>query len=252
MSIAWTAYLIVCPLIFLSGVVDAIGGGGGIISLPAYLIAGLPPQLAIGSNKLSSSVGTLVSTTMFVRRGFVEWKPALIFVAAALSGSAIGSSLVLNVPDAILQYGLLVILPVVAFVVLRRPQTFKSERDGDANLYLATVFAFFIGMYDGFYGPGTGTFLILALGGVVHFALNEAVGYTKVINLSSNIASLVVFLLHGKVHVPLAGAAILFSVAGQFIGARLVLRDGQKVVRPVIILVLVLLFIKVIADAFGA
>ena len=119
MSLGLAAYFIVCPLIFLSGVVDAIGGGGGIISLPAYLLAGLPPQLAIGSNKLSSSVGTAVSTAMFVRRGFVEWKTALSFVVSALIGAAIGARITLLVPDRILEYGLLVVLPVVALAIFQ-------------------------------------------------------------------------------------------------------------------------------------
>ena len=121
MSLGLAAYFIVCPLIFLSGVVDAIGGGGGIISLPAYtLLAGLPPQLANGSNKLSSSVGTAVSTAMFVRRGFVEWKTALSFVVSALIGAAIGARITLLVPDRILEYGLLVVLPVVALGSFRK------------------------------------------------------------------------------------------------------------------------------------
>lgn len=246
------AYLIVCPLVFLSGVVDAIGGGGGIISLPAYLLAGLPPQMAIGSNKLSSSIGTAVSTSMFVRRGFVEWKPAVAFVAAALAGAAIGARFTLLVPDDILRYGLLVVLPVVAVVIFRRKEkALTVEENVPPRFVLAIVLAFFIGMYDGFYGPGTGTFLLLSLSGAAGYALNRAVGYTKIINLSSNVSSLIVFLINGRVVIPLAGTAALFSIAGQYIGARLVLRDGQKIVRPVIIVVLALLFVKVLYDTLA-
>ena len=244
-----TAYLIVCPLVFLSGVVDAIGGGGGIISLPAYLLAGLPPQLAIGSNKLSSAVGTTVSTAIFVRRGFVDMKPALFFIASALAGAALGARLALMVPDDILRYGLLVVLPIVALVVFKRKDFALTKKEAEHPRFaLALFFAFIIGMYDGFYGPGTGTFLILSLTGVAGYAIHHAVGYTKVINLSSNVSSLIVFLANGRVVIPLAGAAIIFSVAGQYIGAKLVLRDGQKIVRPVIVIVLLLLFIKVFYD----
>lgn len=253
MSLGLTAYFIVCPLIFLSGVVDAIGGGGGIISLPAYLLAGLPPQLAIGSNKLSSSVGTAVSTAMFVRRGFVEWKTALSFVVSALIGAAIGARITLLVPDRILEYGLLVVLPVVALAIFKKKDAALTEVETTPPRFLlATFFAFAIGLYDGFYGPGTGTFLILALSGAAGYALNHAVGYTKVINLSSNVSSLVVFLFNGKVYIPLAGAAVIFSIAGQYVGARLVLKDGQKIVRPVIVAVLALLFFKVMYDTFLA
>ena len=148
-------------------------------------------------------------------------KPALFFIASALAGAALGARLTLMVPDDILRYGLLVVLPIVALVVLKRKDFALTKKEAEHPRFaLALFFAFIIGMYDGFYGPGTGTFLILSLTGVAGYAIHHAVGYTKVINLSSNVSSLIVFLANGRVVIPLAGAAIIFSVAGQYIGAK--------------------------------
>src|SRR5512133_1877040 len=112
-------YLIVCPLVFLAGFVDSIGGGGGLISLPAYLLAGIPPHLAIGCNKFSSCIGTSVSTARFFRNGYVQLRLALTAAGFALGGAAIGARISLLIPENVLRIVLLVILPVVAFFVLK-------------------------------------------------------------------------------------------------------------------------------------
>lgn len=253
MNISLLSCLIVCPLVFLAGVIDAIGGGGGLISLPAYLLAGLPPQFAIATNKFSSSIGTAISTAVFIRRGFVALRLSLLLIASSLAGASIGARLTLHLSDEILKYGMVALLPVVAVVVLVNKNFTRKETDVRQNLSLSTLAiaagaSFVIGMYDGFYGPGTGTFLILAFFFLAKLTLPESVGYAKIVNLSSNVAALYVFLTAGRVVFNLALAAALFSIAGHFIGARIVLKNGAKFVRPVIVLVLVLLFVKVISD----
>lgn len=250
MEITAMQYLIVCPLVFLAGLVDSIAGGGGLISLPAYLIAGIPPHMALGTNKLGSVMGTVVSTYRFAKNGFINFKAALWFVVAALIGSAIGANLTLLVSEKIVANLMIVILPVVAFYVL------KNKKMGDDTLahtipekkafIIALAAAFFVGAYDGFYGPGTGTFLILILTGAARYTMKEAAGTTKAINLASNAAAFVTFLVNGKVLWPLGLAAGVFCIAGNYIGAGMVLNNGQKIVRPVVLIVLTILFIKVI------
>jgi uncharacterized protein len=244
-------YLIVCPLVFLAGLVDAIGGGGGLISLPAYLLAGIPPHAAIACNKFSSCLGTAFSTARFLRSGFVQLKIACPAAALALLGSAAGASLSLLVDEAVLQGVLLVVLPITAFFVLKNKNLGDNERTGTRPALwvwlISLAAAFFIGLYDGFYGPGTGTFLILIFAGLARLDLKTAAGNTKVINLASNVAALVVFLINGAVLFPLAAIAAVFSIAGHYTGAGLVLTNGRKIVRPIILLVLVLLLIKVVA-----
>ncbi|SHK50362.1 TSUP family transporter [Hespellia stercorisuis] len=242
-------FIIVCPLLFIAGLVDAIGGGGGLISLPAYLIAGLPPHMAIATNKLSSSCGTALATARFIRNGLVNFKLAVPSVIMAVIGSSIGAHISLLIDEKIMVYILYVILPLTAFVVLNK-KLFHDSGDDTLNLdrrtYLtAMAAALIIGMYDGFYGPGTGTFLIIAFTVFAKLSIRTANAHTKVINLTTNLTSLVIFLINGQVLIPLGIAAAVCNMAGGYIGAGLVMNNGSKIVKPSILLVLFLLLLKV-------
>ena len=156
MQLTPLTFLIVCPMLFLAGLVDAIGGGGGLISLPAYLLAGLPVHSAIATNKLSSACGTALATGRFIRKGLVNFRLAVPSVIAAVLGSSLGAKLSLAVSEAAMKYILLAILPAAAFAVLNR-HLFRDEGKHMAEadrktLAVCLVFAFIIGMYDGFYG----------------------------------------------------------------------------------------------------
>lgn len=241
-------FLIVCPLTFLAGLVDSIAGGGGLISLPAFLFAGLPMHSAISTNKLSSAVGTTVSTARYCKNGFFDRKIALPSIVLALAGSTIGAKLVLLVEDAYLRGLLILLLPIVAIVVFLD----KGEQQADPNfpvsrrMVIACAAAFIIGMYDGFYGPGTGTFLLLALTKCAHMDVRTASGNVKLINLSSNVAALATFLFSGTVNIALGLAGAVFCLAGHYMGSGLVMKNGNRIVKPIIIVVLVLLFLKTI------
>ena len=245
-------YLIVCPLVFLAGFIDAIAGGGGLISLPAYLIAGLPPHAAIGTNKFSACLGTMVATWHYARCGFIHWKRVLPAVVTALGGSWLGARLALLVEADAFKIIMLVVLPLTACYVLRKKslQSDKAPFSERKTMLIILSLAFFIGIYDGFYGPGTGTFLMLMLVGVAHISLERAVGTTKVINLSTNLASLSVYLVHGKVLFPLALLAAVFGIAGNFIGARYFTKKGAGFVKPLIIIVLAMFFVKLCQELF--
>ncbi|HWT74495.1 MAG TPA: TSUP family transporter [Mobilitalea sp.] len=250
MELTLQMFLIVCPLVFLAGLMDAIAGGGGLISLPAYIIAGLPPHFAIGTNKLSSAVGTSVSTARYCRNKYVDWGVAIPSVILALIGSAIGANIALLIDEKIMKYMLVIILPFIAVYVLRArrmKEDQQKETISRKKVYLiACVASFVIGAYDGFYGPGTGSFLILIYTSLAKMDIKIASGNTKLVNLSSNIAALVTFLLNGKIIFLLGITAAVFSIAGHYIGAGLVIKNGHKVIRPIILFVLLLLFIKVI------
>lgn len=245
-------FLIVCAGVFLAGIVDSIGGGGGLISLPAFLIAGIPAHVAIATNKMSSTCGTALATWRFIQHRLVIWKLVLPAVLCSISGSVIGSNLSLLVSEHILKITLLFILPAVAFIVLDR-HIFKDYAKEDLQItrktYLITMTAsFLIGLYDGFYGPGTGTFLIIAFTIFAHMSITASNAEAKVLNLSSNVTSLAVFLLHGQVILPLGLAAACFNMAGNYIGSGLVMNKGAKIVRPIIIAVLILLGIRILSE----
>ena len=243
-------FLIVCPLLFLAGFVDSIAGGGGLISLPAYIFAGLPMHLAIGTNKLSSCIGTSVSTARFIRSGFVDWKLAIPSIVLALIGSHFGTKLQLALDERYLKWLLLIVLPIAAAVVLRQ-HSFPEER-GDiapgkqrAIVWSASLI---IGAYDGFYGPGTGTFLILIFCNLGKLDLRTASGNVKVVNLASNIGAIITSLLNGKVFIVLGLIGAVASTAGHYIGSGLAIKDGSRIVRRVVLAVLLLLAVKVITE----
>jgi len=252
MELTLQTFLIVCPLVFLAGLIDAIGGGGGLISLPAYLLAGLPPHYAVATNKLSSPGGTALATIRFLKNGLINLRLAIPAVIAAFLGSSLGSRISLMVSDKVITLTLFIVLPVVAFLVLNR-KLFRDNPEKelvlDRRLYLtAAISAFVVGIYDGFYGPGTGTFLIIAFTVFAKLDIKTANAQAKIINLTTNLSALAVFLSSGKVIIPLGLAAMACNMLGGYIGSGMVLKNGSKVVKPCIILVLVLLLIKIITE----
>lgn len=250
MDITFKTFLIICPLLFLAGLVDAIGGGGGLISLPAYLIAGLPPHMAVATNKLSSACGTSLATARFIKNGLVDFRLAIPTAVAALLGSSLGANASLLLNEEIMLYIMLAVLPLCAFFVFNK----KLFRDGDRDRLepnlktygIMSLCSLVIGFYDGFYGPGTGTFLIIAFTVFAKLSIRTANAHAKVINLTSNITSLVVFILNGQVLFTIGIAAALCNMLGGYLGAGLVMKNGSRIVKPSIILVLVLLAVKLL------
>lgn len=249
MEVTIQMLLIVCPLVFLAATVDAIGGGGGLISLPAYLLAGLPPALAGGSNKLSASVGTLVATFKYLKDGKVLIKPGLCAVAGALPGAWIGAQLLQMVDEQVIRIFLLVAIPLVAVLMLvkrKRPTAVRPITTGRligcAGLGLAC------GLYDGFFGPGTGTLLIMGLTYLIGMDMIVASGTAKLINLASNISALGALLTGGNVLLPIAVPAMVFSLAGGYLGSWLAIRRGATFIRKIMLVVLALLLIKLALD----
>ncbi len=243
-------FLVVCPLLFLAGFVDSIGGGGGLISLPAYLFAGLPVHMAIATNKLSSSCGTLLAAARFIRRGLVNLRLAVPSVAAAFLGAFLGAKLSLMISEEVMKYVLFAVLPAAAFAVLNR-RLFRDEGRHEAaadrkTLIVCIASALVVGVYDGFYGPGTGTFLIIAFTVFAGMTVGAANAQAKVINLATNLSALAVFLAEGQVLVPLGLAAAVCNMAGNWLGSGLALSRGTKIVRPVILVVLALLLAKIL------
>lgn len=248
----WVVALI-CVGVFVASFMDAIGGGGGIISLPAYLLAGLPIHFALGTNKLSACIGTVASTVRYVKNGYVNWFLAVPSMGLALVGAHLGTKLQLSVDEQYLKLVLLFVLPVIAVILLKKkdlPDTWKPMNEW---LRRAIIWgsSLVIGIYDGFYGPGTGTFLLLSFCYLGKIDVRTASGNVKLVNLSSNVSALLTSLAAGKVLVPLGLTAAIFSVSGQYLGAGLTMKNGSKIVRPVILVVILLLAVKVLLEFFG-
>ncbi len=250
MVLSWRMFIIVCPMLFLAGFVDAIGGGGGLISLPAYMFAGLPVHMAVATNKLSSTCGTSVATYRFAKSGLINLKIAIPAVICAVIGSSIGAHLSMRIDETILRIMLIVVLPIAAFFVLNKKMFHDNEDNSvhlDRRTYItAALSAFVIGIYDGLYGPGTGTFLIIAFTVFAKMSLSVSNAQAKVINLTTNVTSLIIFLINGQVLIPLGLAAAVCNMAGNYLGSGMALQNGARIVRPIILIVLTILFIKIL------
>ena len=243
-------WLIVCPMVFLGGLIDAVAGGGGLITLPAYLLAGLPAHMASGTNKCGNAFGTFLSTGRFLKRGDVHKSSAVAGAAGALVGAGVGAQLNLIMPEQMLYYIMLVVVPVMAVFLLLKRDFGQEDRSEELNrlqlMAMALGIGLVIGGYDGFFGPGAGTFLMLAFTGLCRFDLLTASGNTKVANSASNLASLVTFALAGKVMWAVGIPAALCGIAGNYVGSSLALKGGAKVIRPMFFVVLALLLARLV------
>ena len=251
MEITWMTYLIVCPLVFLAGLVDSVAGGGGLISLPAYMAAGLSPFQAAGTNKLSACLGTVASTTRFVRDRKVDWKAGIFAAIGAFPGSWLGALLLQHIPEETVRLLMICAIPVVAVVVLR-----KKDMAGrcivreDFYRPMAFGIGLLIGFYDGLIGPGTGTFLILMFTMALGMEAVMASGTAKIVNLTSNVAALLSFMTTdpGNVLFALGIPAAICGIIGNWIGAGMTVKKGVGFIRGMLLVVLALLLAKMVMD----
>lgn len=244
--------LIVCPLVFLGSFVDSIAGGGGIITLPAYLLAGLPAHTAAGTNKLVAISGSVTASVNYLRTGNVMVRIALLAALGSLFGGALGTQLALYIPEETLELIMMLVLPVVAlFLTFRRDfgMNAKAKKlSPPMESITALGIGLVIGCYDGLIGPGTGTFLIICFCGILGLDLLVSGGCAKVANLASNLASGIIYLFNGKAMYTLVIPAALCSIAGGFLGSRFAIKGGSQRIRKVMFVVLGLLFAKMIYE----
>ena len=245
MEVTLTMYLIVLPMVFLAATVDSISGGGGLISLPAYTMAGLNFDYASGNNKFSSTFGTLTATIRYYRSGKILMMPALFAIIGSIPGSVLGTKLAMWLGSEIMNVFMVFAIPVVGLFVLLNKNDHNHSRALRRRDYAACLLiGLGIGVYDGFFGPGTGTFLILLFSWITGMDLVSASATAKPVNLASNIAALITRILSGSVLYPLAIPAMCCSIAGGWLGSKLALMKGAKLVRYVMLGVLALLTVK--------
>jgi len=246
-----TAFLAVC--VFFAGVVDALAGGGGLITLPAYLAVGLNPALVLGTNKLTSCLGTVVSTVRYHRALKFSIKDFLPVIASSMIGAWLGARAAILVDPSWIRPMLLLALPVVSYLVWSK-KDFGAE-DHSASLSHAErrlrgiLVAAPIGAYDGFFGPGTGTFFALAFARWGKHDLLGATARAKILNLVSNLSALTAFIWAGRVDWKVGLSMSLLAIAGHWVGAHLGVKRGAALIRPVVALVCAGLFAKVLFDA---
>ncbi|RDE07988.1 TSUP family transporter [Pelagibacterium lacus] len=231
----------------LAGFVDAVAGGGGLITIPVLLSSGLSPVGALATNKAQSIVGTTAAAITYWRKGYVSLLALVPAIAAAFAGSLLGAAAVKQVDTAALEIAVPVAVIAVALYFTFSP----SIRDADGTAHLSfsrfvSVFGFVIGFYDGLFGPGAGSFFMLAFIALFGLSAARASAHTKVLNVTSNLAALVFFIFAGDVVWPVAIVMAMGQVAGGYLGALTGIRFGAWVIRPLVIVVSLALAIKLL------
>ncbi|HET9991847.1 MAG TPA: TSUP family transporter [Kofleriaceae bacterium] len=233
---------------FFAGTVDAIAGGGGLITLPALLAAGLPPQIAIGTNKGSSVWGSGSATVAFWRAGRIDRKQALFAFPLGFCGSLLGANLVLGISKDAMRPVVIAMLIVAAVVLVVRKPTRDSDDDTPRHRHLAAILALVIGAYDGFFGPGTGTFLIVGFVSLCGRSMLNASADAKVVNFASNLAAVAIFAWRGIIVWQVALPMAVGQLVGGVVGTRLAIKGGGPIVRVMVLTVSGALIAKLIYD----
>src|SRR5690349_12798186 len=237
---------------FVTGIIDAIAGGGGLIMMPALLSAGVPPVSALATNKLQSMCGTATACFNFWRKGLIDWRANLLTIVLVAVGASIGALLVQWIDSRALALIIPLLLMAVAIYVIASPR--MSDEDAhqrvSARGYSAVGGA--IGAYDGFFGPGAGSFYTASLVGLRGLGLTRATALTKLFNVTSNIASVLLFALGGKMFWLLGFCMAAGAMAGGWIGSHTAMRFGARLIRPLLVVLSLALTARLLWGYFAA
>ncbi len=230
---------------FLAGFVDAVAGGAGLILVPAFMLCGMPPQLALGQEKLVSSIGTLSAISNFVKDKKVIWKLVPIGLLLAIIGAYVGAKAILFLDEKLVAQIIVVMLPIGLVLTLFKKKviSYASEQKQQHKqlMWIIAVVSFTVGFYDGFFGPGTGSLFIIALFLFAKIDLVKASATSKIFNLASNIGAFVAFILAGKIAFLIGIPLIIGSLIGNHTGSKLAINRGDSVVKSVLVITVLLM-----------
>lgn len=249
-------FLILIFLIFLGGFVDSIAGGGGIITLPAYMAFGIPAHLALGTNKFSGFFGTFSATIKYARHKVISFRLALISTVSSIIGSIFGSQSAVLMSEKTINFIVLIITPIVLIIFIIKDFILRDKNGGalvDKSFKAfikSVVIGLFVGFYDGLFGPGTGTFMTIGFNAVLGLDLINASGTARLCNLGSNFGSLIIFISYNKILFPLAFYTAIAGITGNLLGASLAIRKGGKIIKPLISFVMLLLIFELLRKRF--
>ena len=241
-----TVYIILFFVALIASAIDAIAGGGGLLVVPTMLLLGVNPLVTLGTNKLQSCFGTATSSFNYYKNGLLKEKNIYFLISLSFIGSLIGTLLVSQLSNELLANLIPILLISAAiFLILNKGNRLNISK----SLMIAfTPLILIIGFYDGFFGPGTGTFFVLTFLIIKERNLMEATAATKVLNFTSNFASYIVFQTKGFVIIELALIMAIAQIIGAYVGSKLAIKNGEKFVRPVIVLISILLSIRILTS----
>ena len=241
-----TIYIILFIVALFAAGIDAIAGGGGLLVVPTMLILGINPLVTLGTNKLQSCFGTATSSYNYFKNGLLKENNIKLLAIISFVGSLIGTFLVSQLSNELLNNLIPILLIGAAiFLIINKGNKFNISK----SVVLAFLpLVFLIGFYDGFFGPGTGTFFVMTFLIIKNRSIMQATAATKVLNLSSNFASFLVFQYKGFVIWELALIMAIAQVTGAYIGSKLAIKNGEKFVRPVIVFISIVLSLRILTS----
>lgn len=245
-----TDFMLVATLLaiasFVAGFIDSIAGGGGLITMPALLLAGVPPQTALGTAKFAANLGTMVASFNFIRAKKVVWQLVIYGIVFSLIGSYVGAKCVLAIEEETVAIIVLILLPIamMASFIPKKSKEIKNQWSKPALYFGVPLVCFSLGFYDGFFGPGAGTLLILAFHIFFGVTLSAASGTAKIFNLTSNIGATITFVIAGKCALALGVPMALANITGNYLGSKLVISKGDAVVKYALLVSVSLLLIS--------
>jgi uncharacterized membrane protein YfcA len=248
-DLAFNLLLLLFVAAFIAGFVDSIAGGGGLITIPAMLIVGIPPLQTLGTNKLQSMFGAASATIAYARKGHVDLKKQLPMAVMAVAGGAIGALIATIVPGSVLRALMPFLLVAIALYFALKPNLSDDDRHQRITPFLfGMTFVPLIGLYDGVFGPGTGSFFMLAFVSLAGFGVLKATAHTKLLNLGSNVGAFIVFMVGGVVLWKIGLMMGLGQFLGAQVGSRFAMKSGAKLIKPLLIVTCVALAIKLLLD----
>ncbi len=244
-------YVIFLGAGFLAGFVDSIAGGGGIITVPVLMASGLPPHIALATNKLQSTFGSFTASLNFIRKGLVSLKEVYLGIFFTLIGAMIGTKTILLLDASVLNKIIPFMLILIFIYTWFNPKLGHIDKKGKLSSPLFfLIFGILIGFYDGFFGPGTGTFWTIALVTLMGLNLKKATATTKIMNFTSNVVSLGVFLFGGNVLFIIGILMGFGQIFGAFIGSSLVVKKEVTFIRVFFLIIVGITILKLIYDSW--
>lgn len=249
MEIGVEFIVILFVVALIAGFIDAIAGGGGLITIPALLMLGISPAMALGTNKLQACGGSFSASLYFIRQKAINLKEVWLLIVMTFIGSVLGSILIQLIDSTVIKKVLPFLILAIGLYFLFTPTLGESDRQKRIS-YSAFAFTigFGVGFYDGFFGPGTGSIFSLAFVMLLGFNLTKATAHAKVMNFTSNIASLLAFLASGKILWVVGFAMMAGQIIGANLGAKMVLSKGKKLIRPMVVIMSFIMTIKMAFD----
>ncbi|HDR1150310.1 TPA: TSUP family transporter [Pasteurella multocida] len=249
MEIGINVLVLLFAVALVAGFIDAIAGGGGLITIPALLMTGMPPALALGTNKLQACGGYFSASLYFLRQRAVNLAEVWLILLMTFIGASLGTVLIQLVDSAIIKKVLPFLILAIGLYFLFSPTLGNEDRQKRIS-YLGFAFTagLGIGFYDGFFGPGTGSLLSLAFVMLLGFNLTKATAHAKVLNFTSNVASLIFFLIGGQIMWSVGFAMMAGQFIGANLGAKMVLSKGKTLIRPMVVVMSFIMTMKMAYD----